>query len=328
MPKLSIVVPIYNIENYITRCIDSIQKQSFDDFELLLIDDGSVDRSGYLCDAFAKKDNRIKVFHKNNAGVSSARNLGIENAKGDFIVFIDGDDWIHKNYLQELYNEVRQSDCDIVICGGREIDENGDVLKESSYLEKRILQWDDPQLYDWPYFTYVIHRMIIRKSIAQKVKFNILLTNGEDSLFLTESFVRAKKGICFIPYTGYFYFIHDQGAAQHYKYSRKKFSSIIAYEKRLQIMEQSGIPMQLSWFYSFVLEVYRLYSYILWHPEFYCVEHTNILFDYLKKYKKYADVLGSGLKFKLMFNIMLRNQNILEKQLKRKKLPVPHIMEN
>lgn len=101
-PKISVIVPVYNVEKYLPRCIDSILKQTFTDFELLLIDDGSKDNSGNICDEYAKKDNRIKVYHKENGGVSSARNLGIINAKGKNIIYIDGDDYFLQNALETL----------------------------------------------------------------------------------------------------------------------------------------------------------------------------------------------------------------------------------
>ena len=100
MPKISIIVPIYKAEKYLHRCIDSILAQTFTDWELLLVDDGSPDRSGAICDEYASKDARIRVFHKENGGVSVARNLGLDNAKGDFITFIDADDWITSNTLE------------------------------------------------------------------------------------------------------------------------------------------------------------------------------------------------------------------------------------
>lgn len=91
-PMISVIVPVYNAEKYLQRCVDSILKQSFTDFEVLLIDDGSHDRSGELCDEYGDKDNRVRVFHKENGGVSSARNVGLDNALGDWLAFVDSDD--------------------------------------------------------------------------------------------------------------------------------------------------------------------------------------------------------------------------------------------
>lgn len=112
MPKISVIVPVYNTERYLSKCIDSILSQSFTDFELLLINDGSKDNSGTICDQYAVNDSRVRVFHKENGGVSSARNLGLENARGEWITFCDSDDWLNRNYL---YSLISHSDADMVM---------------------------------------------------------------------------------------------------------------------------------------------------------------------------------------------------------------------
>lgn len=102
MPKVSIIVPVYNAKDYLHRCVDSILAQTFTDFELLLIDDGSTDSSDLICDEYAIRDSRVKVFHKENGGVSSARNLGLDNAIGEWITFVDSDDWIDQHFLSNF----------------------------------------------------------------------------------------------------------------------------------------------------------------------------------------------------------------------------------
>ena len=103
MPKISVIVPVYNVEKHLDKCLGSILSQTFTDFELLLINDGSLDNSGKICDEYAENDDRIRVFHKKNGGVSSARNLGLDNAQGEWIAFIDSDDWVEKTYLEHLF---------------------------------------------------------------------------------------------------------------------------------------------------------------------------------------------------------------------------------
>jgi glycosyltransferase involved in cell wall biosynthesis len=102
-PLISVIVPVYNAEKRLVKCIDSILAQSYIHFELLLINDGSKDSSGTICDAYAQKDNRVKVFHKENGGASSARNIGIEHATGEYIVFVDSDDYVEKDYLSAFF---------------------------------------------------------------------------------------------------------------------------------------------------------------------------------------------------------------------------------
>ena len=116
MPKVSIIVPVYKAEAYLHRCVDSILAQTFTDFELLLIDDGSPDRSGEICDEYAQKDSRIRVIHKENGGVSSARQRGLDEAVGEYTIHVDSDDWVEPNMLEELYKKAKQDDADIVIC--------------------------------------------------------------------------------------------------------------------------------------------------------------------------------------------------------------------
>lgn len=103
MPKISIIVPVYKVEKYLHRCLDSIVAQNFTDWECILVDDGSPDGSGKICDEYAEKDGRFKVFHQENQRVSAARNKGLDNAKGEWIGFVDSDDWVSKDYFQIDY---------------------------------------------------------------------------------------------------------------------------------------------------------------------------------------------------------------------------------
>lgn len=116
MCKVTIITPVYNAEKYLESCIDSILTQTHKDIELLLIDDGSTDLSGYICDRYAAEDNRVSVFHKSNGGVSSARNFGIDNANGDWIMFVDGDDWIDTKFIEKMLTKAADEDADIVMC--------------------------------------------------------------------------------------------------------------------------------------------------------------------------------------------------------------------
>lgn len=136
-PQISIIIPIFLLERYLRQCIDSILAQTFTDFELLLIDDGSPDGCPAICDEYAEKDARIRVFHKQNGGVTSARNKGLNNANGNWIIYIDGDDWIEPTYVEELYNAAINNEADIAICGFRFVYEDG-----SSVIEHPTI-WDD-----------------------------------------------------------------------------------------------------------------------------------------------------------------------------------------
>ena len=110
MPVISVIVPVYNVEKYLHRCVDSILAQTFTDFELILVDDGSPDNCGKICDEYAEKDSRIHVIHKVNGGLSDARNAGLDwafaNSNSEWVTFIDSDDWVDKYYLEYLYNSI------------------------------------------------------------------------------------------------------------------------------------------------------------------------------------------------------------------------------
>lgn len=143
IPQISIVVPVYNVEKYLERCIDSILAQTFTDFELLLINDGSKDSSGLICDKYAEKDSRIRVFHKENEGVSRARNLGISNARGRWLCFIDSDDWVDKEYLHCFGDVFNYPDDIIVIQGMERIDGiQGRTLWQVKYPNKCLGKTD------------------------------------------------------------------------------------------------------------------------------------------------------------------------------------------
>ena len=115
MPKISVIVPVFNVEKYLSRCINSILNQSFTDFELILIDDGSTDGSGIICDEYAKKDSRITVIHQNNQGQAAARNKAIDIAKGDYYSFVDSDDYIHPKMFETTLRIINASKCNVVL---------------------------------------------------------------------------------------------------------------------------------------------------------------------------------------------------------------------
>ena len=115
-PKVSVIVPVYKAEKYLRKCVDSILAQTFRDFEVILVDDGSPDGSGAICDEYAKKDPRVRVFHKENGGVSSARQCGLDHARGEYTIHADPDDWVEPNMLEELYTKAKADDADMVIC--------------------------------------------------------------------------------------------------------------------------------------------------------------------------------------------------------------------
>lgn len=126
---ISVIVPVYNVEKYLDRCVKSILSQSFSDFELLLVDDGSPDRCGEMCDEYAKGDSRIKAFHKRNGGLSDARNFGIEKALGEYLMLVDSDDYIHEQMLETLHRLITENDADLAVCSAMDVFEGKEVTQ-------------------------------------------------------------------------------------------------------------------------------------------------------------------------------------------------------
>lgn len=121
LPLVSVIIPVYNVEKYLTRCLESVIAQTYSNLEIILVDDGSTDNSGKVCDKYQENDSRIKIIHKINGGQSDARNVGIDKACGEYIAFVDSDDWITKDYIESMYSLMITNDCDIATCGVRRI---------------------------------------------------------------------------------------------------------------------------------------------------------------------------------------------------------------
>lgn len=177
-PKISVIVPVYKAEKYLHRCVDSILAQTFTNFELLLINDGSPDNSGAICDEYAIKDKRVHVFHKENGGVSSARNLGLDNAKGEWIAFVDADDWVEENYLEDLSINI---DTDFII-GGFKTANNSVKREENVYTGKQLIDFLNTHELEKLRVPWgnLLNRDIIEKN---KIRFDKKVRYGEDTIF-------------------------------------------------------------------------------------------------------------------------------------------------
>lgn len=217
-PLISIIIPVYKVENYLDRCLKSVVNQTYHNLEIILVDDGSPDRCPEMCDFWAEKDNRIKVIHKKNAGVSAARNDGLAVAKGDLIGFVDSDDVIHPSMYEEMVSYLVSQDCDLVSCGYSDFSEDNDVklnIEIDSY-SKVLLTRDEAMRLSFEKdrkekFIKAVWTLLIRASIARSVKFDCSLTNGEDIKFSFEVLMKANRvGWLFAPF--YMYYQNKNGA--------------------------------------------------------------------------------------------------------------------
>lgn len=205
MCRFSIIVPVYKVEPILPRCIESILNQTVADFELILIDDGSPDRCGLICDEYAAKDSRIHVIHQVNGGVSRARNAGMDIAKGEYIVFVDSDDWVDKGYLSIL----NRDDADVaVVCSSVYLADG--TLKETTYEENLVTSITSEAdiicfLKKW-YAIQVWGKRFRRKVIEENsLRFDTSFQYGEDSLFLAQYIMHTQR---IVTYSDAVYNIH------------------------------------------------------------------------------------------------------------------------
>lgn len=220
-PKISVIVPVYNVEDYLPRCIDSILAQDYEDFELLLIDDGSTDKGGHICDGYAKHDVRVRVFHKENGGVSSARNLGLDNAVGEFVAFVDSDDYVESAYLSDLVSDMtREFGTDLVIQKTYMAD-SLDASAEQSYDMYSIE--DFPQLMrDVRLYLYTgVYAKLFRTGIikAGNIKFPEGMCFGEDGIFYFAYLDSIRKVV--VSSAGNYHYEQRPGSAIHRKFGFK-----------------------------------------------------------------------------------------------------------
>jgi glycosyltransferase involved in cell wall biosynthesis len=221
---ISIIVPVYNAEKYLAKCIDSVLSQSYTNFELLLIDDGSTDSGGQICDDYAKKDNRIKVIHQKNAGVSAARNHGIRESKGDYICFIDADDWVNIDYLETYISVIKLHFPDFIISGYTYDFISSKKTIEYSIPPRNAYTQEEisvllPELHNNALLVSIWSKFF-KKSIINNysLQFDETINYWEDTVFCW-NFLLHVKSISVIENAGYHYRKDDSDSLTKKKYS-------------------------------------------------------------------------------------------------------------
>ncbi len=207
---ISVIVPVYNTAKYLRRCVDSILSQTYENLEIILVDDGSTDgESGKICDEYAKKDSRVGVIHKDNGGLSSARNAGLDVIKGNYISFIDSDDHIAETYLRELYDRMKEENSDIVISGYTACDEDGKILGTYGSGTNELI--DQKGFWDWVilenredtlYGAVVAWSKLYRAWIFKDIRFHVTLHEDEAILY---DVISSCKSISVTDGVGYYY---------------------------------------------------------------------------------------------------------------------------
>lgn len=257
--KISVIVPAYNIAGYVEKCMDALIAQSFQEFEVIVVDDGSTDQTPEILDSYAKREQRIQVIHKENKGVSAARNLGIEKAQGEYILFFDGDDFCDKDTLAELYQLIKSKQADTILYGYRTYEnqqvkecfmpifreglyESPQILKELAtrfigVSEENVGEWlkgDSKGLYvENP----ALWRAMVSTSILKenKLRFDENLKVGEDTIFMTEYLSYAKR--CYVQHKAYYYLVTRE-TSTIYRYERNPQAKLLGKQKLLEARER------------------------------------------------------------------------------------------
>ncbi len=240
MPAISVIIPVYNVEEYLNRCVNSILAQTFTDFELILVDDGSADCSLIICEEYAEKDNRIKVLHQENHGASVARNFGVKHASGKYIIFVDSDDWVAPEYLERLYKACIESQADISV-----IHFEGGATEENAvpvYSDEVLVQNNREAINCYgkicgPNFRSPVAKMVKREIVA-KYPFPEDRIWSEDTACVYKWYWEANK-VVEIFGTMYFYF-SPPNSVSNSVFDERYLGELETYDEMLLFYEKNA----------------------------------------------------------------------------------------
>lgn len=239
---ISVIVPVYRVEKYLPACIDSILNQTFTDFELILVDDGSPDRCPEICDETAKRDARVRVIHQANAGLSAARNAGIEIAHGEWLGFVDSDDYIAPQFYEKLYQTAQRTDADCVMCSVQNVDESGkpidsalmrvaDEVKTGQEVLRKIGR-DDAT----PYLT--VWNKLYRRKLFNTLRYPAGRQN-EDTFIFAELFHQVQRAACVAE--PLFFYRQRAGSIMHTAVTTRNLDEMWAFEHCFAYFEAHGL---------------------------------------------------------------------------------------
>ena len=284
--KISIIVPVYNVEEYLEKCIESLIGQTYKNLEIILVDDGSEDKSGEICDLWKDKDSRIRVIHKQNGGLSDARNSGMDIATGDYIGFIDSDDYINKRVYEILLNNINNYNSDISACSIKKIHKSNEVYN-SAITNRNISIFTAEEalrdLIEEGMLKQTVWNKLYKKSVIKDIRFEFGKIH-EDEFWSYQVFGKSSK----IVYTdeGMYYYLQRSGSIMDKPFSIKRLDALEARYNRLNYIIQNYPNLELKSKISLFFSCLYQYQYML--------KSTNVNEKEYCKYiiKRYIDCIS------------------------------------
>ena len=245
---ISVIIPIYKVEAYLEKCIESVRDQTYQDIEIILVDDGSPDNCGAVCDRYQKMDERVKVLHKENGGLSDARNKGLDIATGEYVLFVDSDDFIHPNMIELLYYSLQETDADISVCGFKTVGEKDRISFDSGVKQGKREIFEGQEVMNQLRHKNLLTVVAWNKLYKRKLFADIRYPKGKihEDEFLIHQILHLCERTVYISQELYYYVKREGSITEQIKPSNVAYGWE-AYEGRLAFLEQNGYTQMVQW---------------------------------------------------------------------------------
>jgi glycosyltransferase involved in cell wall biosynthesis len=310
MPQISVVVPVYKVEDYLARCVDSILKQSFSDFELILVDDGSPDSCGTICDEYARKDPRVLVIHQENGGLSAARNAGIDwvfaHSDSQWFTFIDSDDWVHEKYLEYLYKAAKKYQV-LVAIGGYQKTGGESPSVDESRTEGEL--WETATCFKEHNINSIVSwGKLINRKCFEGVRFPVGRLHEDE--FTTHKLLFIHDQVVYIPEPLYAYY-ENPASITRVAWSPRRMDALDAYVERIEYFRQHSHESMFRWTLSvYIWYIIAMREMLIKLNNELSEEYSKVLFKRLRKelirYRKDAPIEKFAGAYELAFPCEMR----------------------
>ena len=303
---VSVIVPVYKAAQFLPRCIDSLLAQTYGDLEIVLVDDGSPDESGQICDGYSQKDSRIVVIHKENGGASSARNAGLEVARGEYVGFVDSDDWVEPNMFEELVREAEKVNADAVFYGFHVVHEdleNSYDIAPQKVTGKVSREMALNYLFDVvekPSYNTSLCNKFFRRSVIGDVRFPVGVTMAEDGMFVTKV-IQNCQAVCLFPKPLYHYCLRDGSATRNPGLTKQALDDVASLREILGMVGMYPKIAQAVSARVFLKSVYvMMHAYLMGKKEV-LLEHQQIAKEHKKNHVQSPGFILRKAKYLLIY---------------------------